>query len=307
MFKHYKSNAFLDLLEGEGEQLKHGSLREFSHPLLENESNVIIPNKVRKHIDPANEQEISLKFHSTLSTSGKIWHHFQDDLHRYNRRSVFPSGRAYFDCTIKGCKAKVRARYSSKEMFDLEEPVVDKVSLPPLEAHNHPGQAGGKLVEEARRRMKEQAAKDVEKSIPDIYRDVYDEIMNSCEAKDKEDFRVLCPSLKAVEASLYRHRRDLITPKALLKGTKLGRKVSTFTHQASSSSGSVKSDEENGIPTFYSKTSSSGKVWHSFEYNLYRFDRKNVTSNGRAYFSCSFQGCKAILKADYTSKDNCDR
>ena len=238
------------------EQLKYGPLPDFSHPLLENKPNPILPSRARKHIDPANEQETSLKFHSTLSTSGKIWHHFQDHLHRYNRRSVFPSGRAYFDCTIKGCKAKVRARYSSKEMFDLEEPVVDKVSLPPLEAHNHPGQAGGKLVEEARRRMKEQAAKDLVKSIPDIYRDVCDEIMNRCQAKDGEDFRVLCPSLKAVEASLYRHRRDLITPKALLKGTtlgrkvstfmlkgtKMGRKVSTFTYQASSSSGSVKSD-----------------------------------------------------------------
>ena len=44
VFENYKNNAALDLLEGQGDQLKHGSLLEFSHPMQENQPHPILPS-----------------------------------------------------------------------------------------------------------------------------------------------------------------------------------------------------------------------------------------------------------------------
>ena len=48
----------------------------------------------------------------------------------------------------------------------------------------------------------------------------------------------------------------------------------------------------------------TGKVWHTFFFQYYKLCRRKVKPNGRAYFDCSFPGCRAGLKADYTDKES---
>ena len=57
-------------------------------------------------------------------------------------------------------------------------------------------------------------------------------------------------------------------------------------------------------PIFYKTISVNGKrVFHYFLDKFYRFDRKKVKPNGRAYFTCSMRPCSAKMCADYQSKD----
>ena len=56
-----------------------------------------------------------------------------------------------------------------------------------------------------------------------------------------------------------------------------------------------------------SKNGEKRRFFHSLANNCYRYDRRNIQSDGRAYFVCSVQGCRAVVKADYTSKQTADK
>ena len=44
-------------------------------------------------------------------------------------------GKAYFSCTVRGCRAVVKADYRSKEAMNKEEPVVYRPSIPTSSCH----------------------------------------------------------------------------------------------------------------------------------------------------------------------------
>ena len=92
--------------------------------------------------------------------------------------------------------------------------MIDKSSLPLFYSHMmedgrvHPVQAGLRLVEEARRRMRRKVAENVARPVPEIYTEVYGEILAMCEGADREELLALFPSLKSMESALYRWRKE---------------------------------------------------------------------------------------------------
>ena len=62
-------------------------------------------------------------------------------------------------------------------------------------------------------------------------------------------------------------------------------------------------EEDNGL-TFVETITMTGKIWHNFFFQNYKLCCQKVKPNGRAYFECSFPGCTAGLKADYTDKES---
>ena len=71
--------------------------------------------------------------------------------------------------------------------------------------------------------------------------------------------------------------------------------------------GAEEGGEEGGEIFFYKILAVKGKkVFHHFLDKFYRYDRKWVKRNGRAYFTCSARGCSARMCATYTSKDSMD-
>ena len=71
----------------------------------------------------------------TKSATGKIFHSFLHGYYKFKRKATKPNGAAYFSCTAPGCKAGMRADYSSRQNQDLEEPIPDLSSLSAVEAH----------------------------------------------------------------------------------------------------------------------------------------------------------------------------
>ena len=54
------------------------------------------------------------------------------------------------------------------------------------------------------------------------------------------------------------------------------------------------------------KSVKGNKVFHHFLDKWYRFDRRKVKPQGRAYFTCSVRACSAKMCADYSSKEAMD-
>ena len=107
----------------------------------------------------------------------------------------------------------MRAKYTSKKTRDEEEPMLDRSTVPLLCSHIlengrvHPVQPGLRLVEEARRRMRIRVAENVARPVPEIYKEVHEEIIALCEEPDREELTALFPSLRAMDTALYRWRK----------------------------------------------------------------------------------------------------
>ena len=54
---------------------------------------------------------------------------------KYGRNKVKPLGKSYWRCLAEGCRAGLRADYSSKDNSNIEEPRIDLNSIPPASAH----------------------------------------------------------------------------------------------------------------------------------------------------------------------------
>ena len=110
----------------------------------------------------------------------------------------------------------MQANYTSKETTDQEKPIIDKSTVPLFSSHIleigsvHPVQAGLRLVEEARRRMRSKVAENVARQVEEIYKEVNQEILAECEEVDQEELTLtaLFPSLKSMESVLYRWRKE---------------------------------------------------------------------------------------------------
>ena len=85
---------------------------------------------------------------SSKEEEGRVFHHLTNNCYHYDRRKTYPGGRAYFACSVRGCRAGVKADYTSKETANEEEPKVYLPSLPTHSCHvmedgrQHPVQAG---------------------------------------------------------------------------------------------------------------------------------------------------------------------
>ena len=82
-------------------------------------------------VEPAHDLHLVV----TKSATGKIFHSFLHGYYKFKRKVTKPNGAAYFSCTAPGCKAGMRADYSSKQNQDLEQPIPDLSSLSAVEAH----------------------------------------------------------------------------------------------------------------------------------------------------------------------------
>ena len=86
---------------------------------------------MEENADSVNVEEITdreenyLEFHITTKSTGKISHSFSDSNYLYRRKTVKPSGAAYFTCIDRDCPVRMSAKYDSKEMLNgLEPPVI---------------------------------------------------------------------------------------------------------------------------------------------------------------------------------------
>ena len=164
-------------------------------------------------LDEAVERDqTEMKFISKTSGNGRVFHSFANNLYRFDRYQVTPSGRAYFNCSVQGCKAVLRADYTSNKTRDLEEPSLH--DAPTFSSHVlengriHPVQAGLRMVEEARRRMKNMVAENPVKPVPHVYKEVQEEIIMSCDERDRDDLISLFPPFEAMARSLYKWRKE---------------------------------------------------------------------------------------------------
>ena len=159
--------------------------------------------------------QTKIKFIVTTLASGKICHSFANNLYRFDRYKVAPNGRTYFSCSVRGCKAILRAEYTSYETRNLEEPSVQGAT-PAFSSHVmengrvHPVQAGLRMVEEARRRMRNMVTENPVKPVPHIYKEVQEEILKACEERDRDELTALFPTFESMARSLYKKRKELL-------------------------------------------------------------------------------------------------
>ena len=51
-------------------------------------------------------EEDNLLFYTTKMSTGRITHHFLHDFYRYDRNKVKTNGKAFFQCSVRGCRGK---------------------------------------------------------------------------------------------------------------------------------------------------------------------------------------------------------
>ena len=191
--------------------LVEGGINEEDEVALKFLNDIDIDNDTTPIVE---RHQTEMKFISTTSGNGKIYHHFSNNLYKFDRQKVSIKGRASFTCSVRGCKAYLKANYTSKETTDQEEPLIDKSTVLLFSSHIlengrvHPVQAGLRLVEEARRRMRTRVAENVARPVPEIYKEVHQEILALCEEVDREELTALFPTLKSMESRLYRCRKE---------------------------------------------------------------------------------------------------
>ena len=104
------------------------------------------------------------------------------------------------------------ASYTCKEQCNDEEPVPDLASLPTEQGHRmpdgtvHPIQVGLRMVEEFRTRVRENIEADPLRAVAIAYEEELTRIKEQLgEGGDLEEFTALCPTLSAMEPSMYRY------------------------------------------------------------------------------------------------------
>ena len=89
----------------------------------------------REEDDAAENQII---FTTNTLKTGRTTHHFLQGFYRFDRKYVKKSGRAYFTCSVRECKARMAANYTLKQTQNTEEPVPDLSTLPASHQHTLP-------------------------------------------------------------------------------------------------------------------------------------------------------------------------
>ena len=157
--------------------------------------------------------QTEIKFISTTTGNGKIYHYFINNLYKFYRNKTKPNGRAFFPCTVNGCKAQLRAYYTSYTNRNVEEPSFNKSSVPPSSSHVlkngrlHPAQPGLRQAEEARRRMRKMVEENPIKKVGQIYKEVRGDILENCEEADKEEVEAMFPTHSSMERSMFKWRK----------------------------------------------------------------------------------------------------
>ena len=88
-------------------------------------------------VEEGQEQEEipTVNFVEIISRQNKVHHYFLAGFFKFKRKKVFKSGKAQFYCAVEGCKANLKAEYSSKDNQNSEEPIPDLSSLTPPHGH----------------------------------------------------------------------------------------------------------------------------------------------------------------------------
>ena len=157
------------------------------------------------------QTEIRFKVYTT--GNGKIYHYFANNLYKFYRNKTNPNGRAFFLCNVNGCRAQLRAYYTSYTNRNIEEPSLDSSSVPPSLSHVlkngrlHPAQPGLRQAEEARRRMRKMVEENPLKKVNQIYKEVRGDILENCEKADKEEVEAMFPTHSSMERSMFKWRK----------------------------------------------------------------------------------------------------
>ena len=99
---------------------------------------------------------------------------------------------------------------TNKNLQDEEEPVLDQSTRCSPEDHKtkdgnqHPIEVALRLVEEFRRRLREAIMTDPTRPVAQTYEAEMTAMTGSLDGQDKEDFISQCPTMRAMERSMYR-------------------------------------------------------------------------------------------------------
>ena len=59
-----------------------------------------------EEVEEVIENERDVIFYSKTLSTGRVVHYFLDHFYRFDRNKVKPNGRAYFQCSVRGCRAR---------------------------------------------------------------------------------------------------------------------------------------------------------------------------------------------------------
>ena len=111
--------------------------------------------------------ESDILFKVEKKKTGRICHQFYDQRNgfKYHRKTLKPTGQAYFVCCEKNCNAKITANYAIGNTE--EEPNI--LQLPAENDHSHGANIVTMIVKEAIETMKEKSCADSFKSVQEVY------------------------------------------------------------------------------------------------------------------------------------------
>ena len=142
-----------------------------------------------------------INFYTTKKTTGRVTHHLQVGLFRFNRRRVKPSGAAYFYCIEKNCKSSVRATYveSTEEPSDYEILNND---------HSHPPDVTFQYVDFCKKNIKGAIQSDPLQPVLKVYEEevkkMMDIIRETGDTLTLEDFPRTMPTGKIFKCTISR-------------------------------------------------------------------------------------------------------
>ena len=126
----------------------------------------------------------------TLST-GRISHRFLVGFDRFDRRNVANSGLSTFHCNYPKCLSKMKARYSSYENQNSEEPFVESEPTEHMTKSGviHQIDMGKRMREVAETKIKSAISADPLKAVQIIHEEVVNEVLDSLETREiREEF-----------------------------------------------------------------------------------------------------------------------
>ena len=126
----------------------------------------------------------------TLST-GRISHRILVGFDRFDRRNVAKSGLSVFHCNYPNCLSKIKARYSSYENRNNEEPEVESEPTEHLTKAGviHPIDIGKRMREVAEQKIKTAISANPLRPVAAIHEDVVNSVLDSLETRDiREEF-----------------------------------------------------------------------------------------------------------------------
>jgi hypothetical protein len=71
-----------------------------------NEAAVEVEIDPEVEVDGVIDDETNLVFYAKTLSTGRVTHHFLNHFYRFDRNKVRANGRAFFQCSVRGCTAR---------------------------------------------------------------------------------------------------------------------------------------------------------------------------------------------------------